>query len=81
MVTAKADRVLSLSRDIGGSLQLAESFTPEAEVVVVAGDTDPRLETELLLCAECYARGRSLAELVERRNTATSRTLPDPPAA
>jgi hypothetical protein len=81
MVTARASQVLSLTHAVGGSLQLAETFAPEPDVVTVTGDLDPRLQTELLLCVNCYTGRRSLAELVELRNRATGPSESGPGAA
>lgn len=82
MVTAKASQVLSLTQCVGGSLKLAEEFSPDPQTVIVAGDADPNLETELLICGHCYAAGNlCLAQLVQERNRGTKPPNGGPEAA
>jgi hypothetical protein len=48
-------------------LAIAEAMAPDAEEsVLVFGDKDRTLQTELLLCFGCYTRPVCLAELKER---------------
>lgn len=66
------NQVLGLARMFQGNMQLAETFAPDADCVKVAGDEDPELWTELLLCQDCYLVGTLvLAEI----NEATTKRL------
>jgi len=69
MVSPKAAReVFGLTMILGGSLAIAEAMAPRPEeAVLVLGDEDRQLQTELLLCFDCYTAHVPLAELVERR--------------
>lgn len=70
-----AREVLGVSAIFGGALGLAEVMAPDADgAVVVLGDREPALTTELLLCMDCYATAAvSLAELMGRREMALER--------
>jgi hypothetical protein len=64
-----ANETLALTQILGGNLAVAEVFAPRAkEAILVFGEREPALWTELLLCTECYCKPRSLAGLVEQRN-------------
>lgn len=78
-VTPKATEVLGLAHAAGAPLELAETLGPVRDVVLVAGDEDPELQIELLLCLACYASEFSLPDLLERHRRATS--SPGPEAA
>lgn len=53
---------------------VAEALSPDADrAVTVAGDREPCLMTEFLLCFNCYTGPVCLAELQERRNAAAER--------
>ncbi len=52
-----------------GGLAVAEAMAPDAdESVLVFGDKEPALMTELFLCFECSHEEVCLSELKERRN-------------
>lgn len=65
-VTPSANTTLGLAQMFHGNLGLAEVFTSEPHPVKVAGDEDPNLMTELLLCQDCYVGEVNLAALAER---------------
>lgn len=69
MINERAARgVLGLTTMFNGALGLAEAMAPEPEAVMVFGDKDGRLMTEILLCQECALMSPvSLGSLVERR--------------
>ena len=59
---------VGLTAILGGSEKLAAVFTPQPEIATVAGEHDPKLWTDLLLCTECYSLEQvSIAYLVEKR--------------
>lgn len=74
IVAPAAARVLGLAEAMGGlhAIKIAEALSPDTDdAVVVFGEHDRRLQTELLLCTTCAVLGEiSIAHLVERRNTA-----------
>lgn len=74
LVTPAAGRVLGLSAAMGGlrALRIAEALSPDTdEAVMVFGEKDTRLWTELLLCQACAVlEGFILGQLIERRNAA-----------
>ena len=52
-----AQQTIGLVTMFGGgpmALGIAEAMSPQPEVVKVAGDEQPELMTELLVCQECY---------------------------
>ena len=52
-----ANQVLGL-RQILGSLTLAEAMAPDADCVLVMGDADPQLMTEIQICQPCFLEGK-----------------------
>jgi len=66
------EEFLGMSMFFGGKapVSLVENFAPAAaDAIVVAGDTEPSLLTELLICNSCFLdRPIDLAHLMERRN-------------
>ncbi len=66
IVTPAANTTLGLNQMFRGNLALAEVFTSEPHPVKVAGDEDPNLMTELLLCQDCYMSEVNLAVLAEK---------------
>lgn len=72
MVSQKANQVMGLAQIFNGCLGLAEVMAPEPdEAVLILGDKEPQLMTELLLCMECATKGSNgVAILVEKRNNA-----------
>lgn len=44
---------LGLTMMMGGSVALAEIFAPDDDVAVVAGDQEPVLMSEIILCQDC----------------------------
>jgi len=60
------NQVLGLMQILGGSLALAETMAPEADCVLVMGDQEPSLLTELHICQDCILMGhQNLALLME----------------
>ncbi len=51
------NQVLGMMQMMGGSLALAEAMVPDADCVLVMGDEEPELMTEINLCQECCIRG------------------------
>lgn len=71
-----ANQVLGLNQIFGGSaFGLAEAFAPNPDgAVMVFGDKDPSLQTELLVCQECFTmQPIDLARLSEERSHAQSK--------
>lgn len=65
----KYNQVAGLARMFNGAVGLAEVFAPEADCITVAGDKDPRLMQEFLICPDCYLRRPvDLAVMTERAN-------------
>ena len=63
------NQVLGLMQILGGSLALAETMAPEADCVLVMGDQEPSLMTELHICQECFLMGSpNLAVLMDSAN-------------
>lgn len=51
----------------GGNTQLADVFAPRKDCIIVAGDEDPNLMTEIVLCQQCALMGDvALGELIEK---------------
>ena len=63
-----ANQVLGLTQIFQGALRLAEAMAPEADVVMVCGDEEPALMTELLVCMDCFLKPLDIALLSEKRN-------------
>ncbi len=61
-----AQQILGLNTYFGGALGLAELFSPDPEMIKIAGNENPILWTEYLLCMECYMSKVTLAELAEK---------------
>lgn len=49
-----ANGVLGLCQMFGGSLALAEAMAPEPDCVLVMGDKEPSLMTEINVCQQCF---------------------------
>jgi hypothetical protein len=62
-----ARQTLGLATIFGGNLGLAEIFSPEPEVMKIAGDENPELWNEILLCQNCYMSAINIAEIVEMK--------------
>lgn len=63
------NQVLGLTQMFGGALGLAEAMAPESDVVIVAGDQEPQLMNELLVCMDCFLmKPLDIAILGEKRN-------------
>jgi len=76
-----ANRILGLNQMFGGGAPgLAKVFSPDGDEVTKG---DPKLETELFLCATCYCERLCIAQLVEHRSEALGRfeELPAPEGA
>lgn len=56
-----------LAMMFGGATALAEMFSPNPEIVMVLGEKDPALMTEMLICFNCYTQ-KPLAEIQEALN-------------
>jgi hypothetical protein len=70
-----ARQVLGLTQYFNGALGLAEVMAPAAEdAIIVAGDKEPGLMTELLLCFDCWTRPLCLSDLAEKRAAADGTT-------
>lgn len=68
MFMPSTNEVLGLTQCFRGALALAEAMAPEPEVVMVLGDEDKALQTELFICQECLTmKALDLAALMERR--------------
>jgi len=60
---------MGLMQMFGGNLALAEAMSPEPDCVMVMGDEEPSLMTELFICQECFlAKPVELALIVEKAN-------------
>lgn len=72
VVSQKANQVMGLAQYFNGDLGLAEVMAPEPDkAVLVLGDENKELLTELFLCMECAVTPRkSVAILVEKRQGA-----------
>lgn len=67
-VTPSANQTLGLATMFHGNLGLAEVFSPDPDPVKVLGDEEPSLMTELIVCPDCYLRGKTdLVMLVEKQ--------------
>lgn len=68
---------MGLTQMFGGAVRLAQAMSPDPEVIKIAGDENPELMTELLLCQDCVLmQDLSIAYLMEKRNIARR----EPPA-
>ena len=67
MINPRAgNQVLGMMQMLGGNLALAETIAPEPDCVLVMGDKEPALMTELNLCQGCFMEGGiDLALLME----------------
>jgi len=54
---------------ITGSLAIAETLSPDPEVVTVMGDEDKRLWMELYLCPDCCMKDLNILGLIETQTT------------
>jgi len=70
-----ANEVLGMTQYFQGALGMAEIMTPRPdEAVMILGDKEPQLMTELFLCLECACEPKhGLAILIEKRNEAISK--------
>lgn len=80
LLTPRGQRVLSLALVGGSSVADAESITGVHDGVLVPGDKDPALMTEMLLCNACWLH-KPLAELQEARNERGRQRVDNPPQA
>lgn len=72
VITQGANQTLGLAQYFGGNLALAETLSPEPSPVMLMGEEDQELWTELLICQNCYTEELNLVVLAERRNAAAS---------
>lgn len=49
-----ANQTLGLMQMFGGNLALAEIMSPEPDCVLVMGDKEPSLMTEINICQNCF---------------------------
>ena len=68
-----ANATLGLAQMFRGNLGLAEAFSPQPDAIMVVGDEEPELRTELFLCQNCCMGEVNLSELVELRNAAATK--------
>jgi len=63
------NQVLGMAQYLSGALALAESLSPDSQVVTVAMDDKEYqgMTNEVFLCQECYMKPITLAELAESR--------------
>ena len=67
------NQVLGLAQMFGGSLSLAETMAPESDCVLVMGDQEPSLMTEIHVCQECFLMGKiELPVMMENARVDTS---------
>ena len=65
-----ANQTLGLAQMFGGNLALAEVMSPQPDCVLVMGDVEPELMTEIAICQECFMMGKvELPILVEQANS------------
>ncbi len=59
-------QIVGIASIFGGlmSLPVAESFSPNPEVVVIVGDQDKSLMTEVFLCQDCYMESGPLINAI-----------------
>lgn len=61
--------VLGMTQMFNGNLQLAEVMAPEADAAIIAGDEEPELMSEFILCQKCFTVGKvDLAVMQEKQN-------------
>lgn len=48
------NQVLGLTQMFGGNLALAEVMAPETDCVLITGDKEPSLMTEIHICQDCF---------------------------
>ena len=64
-----ANQTLGLAQMFGGNLALAEVMSPQPDCVLVMGDAEPGLMTELSICQNCFLMGKvELPILMEEAN-------------
>jgi hypothetical protein len=70
----KMNTNLGLTQMFQGSVRLAEVFSPDPEVGVVAMDSQATklLMTELFICNDCYSADLNLGVLAEKREAASA---------
>lgn len=62
------NQTLGLAQALGGGdagLTLAHAMGPNPDVAMIAGDEEPSMMTEILICFNCWIKPISLAELSE----------------
>lgn len=73
LVLPSARQSLGLMTMFHGNLKLAEAMSPNPDAVMVFGDQDKGLMSELIICQVCYLAGEiDLVMLAERRNEAVA---------
>ena len=75
MVNPQAgNQVLGLTQMFGGNLALAEVMAPDSDCVLIMGDKEPSLMTEMHICQECVLmKAIELAILMEGHNGTNQR--------
>lgn len=69
------NEVLGMTQYFQGHLELAEMFVGDESVVLVTGDEDKQLMTELFICQDCYMmKPLDIAQLVEKRHDALQKS-------
>lgn len=69
LVLPSAQQSVGLMMMFRGNLKLAEAMSPNPDAVMVFGDQDKSLMTELIICQGCYPAGKiDLVRLAECRN-------------
>lgn len=64
----KANRVLGMAQFFQGHLGLAEVMGPEDNPVIIAGEFNPVLWTDLFICQDCYYQKHlSIPSMMENR--------------
>ena len=56
----------------GQAIHLAEMFSPDPDIVLIASDDDPKMNTRIFLCQDCFMGEVRLASLVEKVNEMTN---------
>jgi hypothetical protein len=70
LFTPAANRTLGMIQYMGGNVALGEEFAPESDdAVLVLGDKQKELMTELFICQPCFLMGAlDLASIWEKRS-------------
>ena len=63
------NQVMGLMQMFGGNLAVAEAMAPDTDCVMVMGDEEPSLMTEINICQNCFLHGSlDLVILTEAAN-------------